>query len=195
MRFASSLVLLAVLLAGCTPVAALPPEPSGAELERLIALELDFQWQFVGLTPDSPRPAVDRIRIVSMAEAESVHKQCLIDAGYDSVRVNSTFGADNYERLAIYTCSAQYPTPPSSLGLFSEEQLDFLYDYFMQVTVPCLEANGVTVADIPSREDFGAPSAQLKQVWIPYYSIEPTRDVAFLMRDRCRYVPEGFPAF
>ncbi len=195
MRFASSLGLLAVVLAGCSPVSALPPEPSGAELEALIALELDFQWQFVGLTPDTARPAVDRIRIVSMEEAEAVHKQCLLDAGYENVRVNTTFGADRDERLAIYTCSAQYPTPPSTFGLFSEQQLDFLYDYFTRVTVPCLEANGVPVPEIPSREAFGTPSTQVKQVWIPYYSVDRDRDVSFLMADRCRYIPEGFPAF
>ncbi len=192
----AALAALVVLLAtGCTSTIAVPPQPTGAELDRLIALELDFQWQFVGLTPDAPRPTVERIRIVSLDEAEAVHQQCLVDAGYAASRVNTTFGADNFERLAIYTCSAQYPTPPSSFGLFSEAQLDFLYGYFMQVTVPCLEANGVTVPAIPTRDEFLVPSTQLKQVWIPYYSIEADRDLGFLMGDRCRYVPEGFPSF
>jgi len=194
-RVAAIAAAVLLMATGCTSTLAIPAQPTGEELDRLIALELDFQWQYVGLTPDSPRPEVERIRIVSMEEAEAVHTQCLIDAGYENTRLTTTFGADSYERLAIYTCTAQYPTPPASYGLFSEEQLDFLYDYFMQVTVPCLEANGVTVPDIPSREDFKVPSSQLKQVWIPYYSIDLDRDVAFLMTDRCRYVPEDFPSF
>ena len=101
------------------------------------------------------------------------------------------------------TSSASRSTParrstrlhPPPYGLFSEEQLNFLYDYFLEVTVPCLEANGVAVPALPSREDFLVPSTQLKQVWIPYYSLEMDGNVAFLMTDRCRYVPEGFPSF
>ena len=192
----AALVLL--LATGCTQTLAVPGPPTGEELDRLIDRQLDFQWQYIGLTPDDPRPEVERIRIVPVEEAEAVYRQCMVDAGYERFNVITASiygGASKEQRVDIYTCVAQYPTPPASFGLFSEAQLDYLYDYFMQVTVPCLEANGVPVADVPSRDEFGAPSSQLNQVWIPYYSVEPDREVSFLMGDRCRYVPEGFSPF
>ena len=198
MRIVAVAALVLLLATGCTPTLAVPDQPTGEELDRLIARELDFQWQYVGLTPDDPRPEVERIRIVSMGEAEAVHRQCMVEAGYERFNVITAAiygGAGKEQRLAIYTCIAQYPTPPASFGLFSEAQLDYLYDYYMQVTVPCLEANGMAVAAIPSREDFLVPSTQLKQVWTPYYSVDSNRDVRFLMSDRCRYVPEGFSPF
>ena len=43
-------------------------------LAALSARELALQWQYVGLTPDAPRPTVERIRIVSMDEAEQGHR-------------------------------------------------------------------------------------------------------------------------
>ena len=187
----AALVLL--LAAGCTSTIAVPPEPTGAELDRLIALELDVQWQYVGLTPDAPRPTVDRIRIVSTEEAEQVHKQCMVEAGYDNSRTNTTFGADNFERLAIYTCSAQYPLPPASYGLFSEAQLEYLYDYYVEVTVPCIEASGVEVAEVPTRDEFVQQQAYLFETWVPYRQLQG--DLSYLSSTKCRYVPEGFGQF
>ena len=194
-----ALAALVLLLAtGCTPTLAVPGDPTGDELDRLIERELAFQWQYVGLTPDAPRPEVERIRIVSMGEAETVHRQCMVDAGYENFNVITGAiygGASTEQREAIYTCIAQYPTPPASFGLFSEAQLEYLYDYYLEVTVPCIEANGVPVPAVPSREEFLVPSTQLKQVWTPYYSVESEKNVQLLMIDRCRYIPEGFPPF
>ena len=197
MRRALLALAAVLLLAGCAPVSRVPPEPTGAELEALIAKELDFQWQYVGLTPDAPRPTVQRIRIVSMEEAQQVHRDCMREAGYEGNRINtsSTFGASSYERLAIHVCSAQYPVPPSAFGLFSEAQLDYLYDYYVDVTIPCMAASGVSVASIPSRQQFVAPATQLQQIWMPYLSVTTDQDLTVLMNEKCPYVPEGFTNF
>ena len=198
MRPLALAALLLTALAGCAPVAPVPDEPSGDELDRLIALELDFQWQYVGLTPDAPRPTVQRIRIVSMDEAEEVHRQCMVDAGYENYRFVETSifgGAGNPERLAIYTCSAQYPTPPSSFGLFSEAQLDYLYDYYIEVTVPCLEATGIGVDDVPDRAQFADSATGILTLWNPYREVGDVRQATYLAESKCSYVPEGFALF
>ena len=200
MRFPIRLVpLVAVLLlAGCVPVAQLPPEPRGAELDALIAQELEFQWQYVGLSATDARPTVDRIRMVSLDEAEQVHRQCMVEAGYEDFRqVTASIygGAGADERLAIYTCSAQYPVPPSSFGLFSEAQRRYLYDYYTRVTVPCIESSGLTVESVPTREEFMAPQQHLLGLWHPYRSVRTETDMSYLSKTKCPYVPEGFDPF
>ena len=196
LRASAALLALAVLLAGCAPVVEVPPEPTGDELDRLIDLQLDLQWQYVGLAPDAPRPAVERVRIVPMSEAEDVHRQCMVDAGYVNYRFASAAifgGASNAERVAIYTCAAKYPTPPASYALFSEAQLDFLYDFYIEVTVPCIESTGISVAGVPSREEFMQPPTYVLDTWVPYRELEG--DLSYLAGTKCRYVPEGFPSF
>lgn len=199
MRLRASLAALAVLLlTGCTAAAQVPPEPTGAELDDLIATELDFQWQYVGLTPDAPRPTVDRVRVVSLDESEEVHRQCMVDAGYEDFRLVEAEiygGASTMERLAIYTCSAMYPVPPSSYGLFSQAQLDYLYDFYVEVTVPCLEGSGVSVSAMPSREQFVAPATQLLRLWTPYSAMATDVDLTYLTDHKCPYVPPGFQPF
>lgn len=198
MRHVALAALMLVALAGCAPVTQVPGEPTGEELERLIAIELDYQWQYVGLTPDAPRPTVERIRIVSMDEAEEVHRQCMVDAGYENyrfVKASIFGGAGTTERLAIYTCSAQYPTPPSSYGLFSEAQLDYLYDYYREVTVPCLEATGIPVEQLPSRAEFHDSQRGMFAIWNPYNSVGEVRQISYLAESKCSYVPEGFTLF
>jgi len=195
MRRASLAAVAVLLLAGCVPVSQLPPEPRGAELDALIAQELEFQWQYVGLVPGDPRPTVDRIRIVSLDEAAEVHRQCMVEAGYADFRQTAASiygGASTDERLAIYTCSAQYPVPPSSYGLFSEAQLGYLYDYYVDVTVPCIEANGMTVTTVPSREQFVSAQRSLRRVWQPWDSVDFD---GVIPGGRCAHVPEGFDPF
>ena len=185
----------ALLLAGCASTVPVPPEPTGEELDALIARELDLQWQYVGLTPDAPRPAVERIRIVPMGEAEQVHRECMVEAGYGGFRVveASIFGgASNLERLAIYTCSAQYPVMPANYGLFGEAELGYLYDYYRDVTAPCLEAAGVAVAGPPTREEYLASGSFSLGLWTPHVGAE---EAGGALPHACPSVPPGFRPF
>lgn len=198
MRFVALAALLLAALVGCAPVTPVPKQPTGDELDRLIAQELELQWQYVGLTPDSPRPTVERIRLVSMDEAEAVHRQCMVDAGYENFRLTEAAifgGASTSERLAIYICSAQYPVPPSSYGLLSEAQLGYLYDYYIEVTVPCLESTGIDVTEVPDREQFVDSKTDLFTMWNPYSALGEQKQVTYLAQSKCSYVPEGFNLF
>ena len=195
MRRLALAAALLVLLSGCVPTRALPPQPTGDELDSLLALELEYQWQYVGLTPDSPRPTVERIRLVSMTEAEAVHKKCMTDAGYDSYSSGTAavFGSTNFERLALYTCSAQYPVAPSNVNLFSEAQLRYLYDYYETSVIPCLRAAGVLVGDVPSLEEFvETANAQLYSMWSPYAALTGSYLDSYIYSERCPNYPDGF---
>ena len=193
-RLALATVML-VVLTGCVPTRPLPPQPTGDELDALLALELEYQWQYVGLTPDSPRPTIERIRVVSMNEAEAVHKQCMVDAGYEtySSGTAAVFGSTNFERLALYTCAAQYPVAPSNVNLFSVEQLNYLYDYYVTSAVPCLRAAGVRVPEVPSREEFvDGANEQLYSTWSPYGGLTGSALAGYIDTDRCPTYPDGF---
>ena len=194
MRPLALTALLLVVLTGCVPTRALPPQPSGAELDELIALELDLQWQFLGLTPDSPRPTVQQVRIVSNEEAEAVHTECIIEAGYESYgsRTATAATASNFERLALYICAAQYPVAPSNLRLFSREQLSYLYDYFESTVIPCLKAADVAVDDIPSRDEYIEGSRGKIYAWQPYGSLENTPLDRYVVVEKCPAYPDGF---
>ena len=195
MRGLALAAVVLVLLSGCVPTRALPPQPTGDELDKLLALELEYQWQYVGLTPDSPRPTVERIRLVSMTEAEAVHKECMTDAGYDSYSSGTAavFGSTNFERLALYTCSAQYPVAPSNMNLFSDAQLGFLYDYYQTSVIPCLRSAGVKVVDVPSLQDFEeTANSQLYSAWSPYAELTASTLDRYIYSERCPNYPEGF---
>lgn len=187
---------MALALAGCASTVELPGNPTGDELDRLLALELDFQWQYVGLPPDDPRPEVELVRFVSSEEAAEVHRACMVEAGYENfnVIVGAIYGGASIdERVAIYSCTAKYPTLPSTYGLFSEAQLDYLYDHYIHVTVPCIESTGISVGEVPSREDFVKPPSYLFDTWVPYRQLEAEN--GYLSTVKCRYLPEGFPPF
>lgn len=193
------LAVAALLLAGCAPTAAPPPQPSGDELDALIAFELDMQWQYIGLTPDSPRPAVERIRIVSMEESEQVHQECMVAAGYENYRFVTAAvfgGASNLERLAIYTCVSQYPVLPSSYLLFSRAQLAYIYDFYRDVTVPCMVGAGIAVDAAPTRDEFiASPPAPFNQ-WNPYSAYAGNRVLDdYLVDVKCPYLPPGIVTF
>jgi hypothetical protein len=198
MRWLAVVVVAVLALAGCAPVATVPAQPTGEELDDLIARELELQWQYVGLTPGDPRPTVDRIRIVSLDEAEHVHRECMVDAGYENFNVVAGAiygGATTLERLAIYVCSAQYPVLPSAYGLFSAAQREYLYDHYVTVTVPCLESSGVRVDNVPSRAEFTASKEGVFSLWTPYDELDTQHQRAYLAESKCSYIPEGLTLF
>ena len=178
------------LLSGCVEGR---EAPAGGVSDEELARYQDYvgaqMWERTGLS-EAMRPEVEPVYI-QIEDWSDALNAC------ESIRERAV--ATNASPTAVvvseYSCRMRYQLSGAQLGLLNEAQLDYLYDYYMQVTVPCLEANGMAVAAIPSREDFLVPSTQLKQVWTPYYSVDSNRDVRFLMSDRCRYVPEGFSPF
>lgn len=195
MRRLALAVVLGMLLWGCAPTREVPPPPSGVELDALINVELNYQWQYVGLDPSQPRPTVERVRIVTPDEAEAVHGECVIAAGYEDFRTapGAVFGgASRAQRLAIYTCVAQYPLAPSAFGLYSRAQLEYLYEHYQLAVIPCLLAAGVEVRDIPPREEFINPQPGSLFPWTPFSPLDHSRQLDYLAFEKCRYLPEGF---
>jgi hypothetical protein len=148
-------------------------------MDAITAADNDARWSFFfGDRPDVARPQVDRLGYVAPQDAEALYKKCLATAGvnpdyiygfgaYDSDPVGQTAAY-----IAYYTCVAQYPVNPISVGFLSQAQLGFMYDYFTGRLVPCLRSLGYYVAPPPPRRAF-VDGLFNGATWDPYADVHP----------------------
>jgi hypothetical protein len=86
-----------------------------------------------------------------------------------------------------WVCSQQYPQEDEYAWMLSAAQLEWLYDFFAQRHIPCLNTLGIEVDGFPPREEFlefsrGSPS------WLPYPSVmhpTPSSSEWTLIATRC----------
>jgi hypothetical protein len=163
-----------LLLVGCAPKP-LPPGPTAADIERYYGRAADDLWESFDLPDDVVRPVVPRAGAVPGLEWVPTVVTCMRDAGYDNysseggglVSTGTADGPPLGERLALYTCQTRFPYAAEPEQLFTVAQRDYIYDYYVEFLVPCLEFRGNTVAEAPSRADFLSRSG----FWSPYYEI------------------------
>lgn len=100
-------------------------------------------------------PKVDVVRVVEPEERPAVFSQCMGDAGFPP-SPNGTFYATEEQtpafNLAFYTCTAQYPIDDRYLQARTESQLRFIYDYWLDEELPCLERLGHPIPPPPTFE-------------------------------------------
>lgn len=155
-RLAVALVLL-VGLTGCVQSRPLPPVPAEAELAQLNSRVQDIQWQYLGFTPDAPRPEVEFVEYADPQNTASVYADCMIDAGFPDYDPYATANDDVGQTLALFVCISKYPLEPRYYDLFTTRQLEFLYDYYQEAVIPCLTGAGVDIGAVPTREKFTRP--------------------------------------
>jgi hypothetical protein len=166
---ASVSVVVLLLLAGCaSPGTAQGSGEAGTG---------DWE-QFHSEYPDVPMPSTEVVRVVSLDEWASVMADCLHDAGFPDVTADDDGGisysspADQASQLALakYVCSAQYPIDPKYTDEPTDDMVGELYEYLTKVQVPCLEEQGITVPEPPSKtiyiESYGEGDT-----WVPYLAI------------------------
>jgi hypothetical protein len=157
LRAAAGSLAAALLLTGCVQSRPLPPTPTDAELAQLNTRVQDIQWQYLGFTPDAPRPDVDFVRYVDPDDTAGTYAECMIDAGFPDYDPYATANDDVGQTLALFVCISEYPLEPRYYNLFTTRQLEFLYDYYQEAVIPCLTGAGVDVGEIPTREQFTKP--------------------------------------
>ena len=117
-------------------------------------------WELTGL-PESMRPEVEATTV----EADDWSE--LLDQCGDTGEVATAAGAQA-AIITEYECRMSYQLSGESLGLLNEAQLDYLYDYYQDTLIPCLQVHGVEVRTVLTREEavdigrFGA------YPWNPY---------------------------
>ena len=167
------MIAVCAILAGCAPVA----HSSPADVELHVLQRLDQAWD----PPDKStnRPPSRAVRFVLPTGWGFVMRQCMVEAGYEAYtfdRINGfTNGLNrvNYfgrEGLAWYKCRQDLPDYFIVFTRLEEPQLDELYQYYTTWLVPCLEAAGASVAEGPSREEFGDGGEGQPGWWNPYLS-------------------------
>ena len=170
-------VAVMLTVTGCVTARVAPPGPSGAETARYLQVRVDLAWKNSGLEGIVDRPAVSPVVRPVDTSGVDLMGQCLLDSGSDGFAWSD--GLDGVELVSIdgkalttqmeldfYSCFAANPT---ALGartpMLSAAQLDFLYDYYQELVVPCLAAFGIAGLDVPSRETYRAdPFGH----WTPY---------------------------
>lgn len=202
----ASAVAVAAVVTGCSNAGpTLPPPPpqlSEQETSAAYAELLEQSWQGVeSQFPDAVRPDVDLVRFIDPSEWAEVMVDCLVDQGVDAKVSNDgqggfesqgVVGQEMSMEIARYVCDAKYPMDPTLTQPPTDAELDYLYDYFVDVLNPCLEREGIDVIEPPSRQVF-KDSLQSPDSWSPYLAVDIRGQDEWTRLNRaCPQSPPGF---
>lgn len=186
LRSAAVAISVVLMLTGCASSGDVPkPATTGARsLSPQDEADLDAQLASAAEASQlTDIPAVERVRIVSQADAPQTQVDCLTAAGYPATltgdgqgwSVELTGASDAYN-LAAYTCLAQYPTDPAqSWSRVTEDQKRIAYNYLSVTLVQCLTDQGFTTGSVPTEEAFLATWDTA--LWNPYTDVHPAEEV------------------
>lgn len=160
-------VLAWAALAGCAQApSAVPPSGSGAPVDGVGVTGEPETWDDVlaveaeRLGIDDP-PDVVPIRYVTPQEADRYYHECMAEQGWKAEPDGSYVSTEEQAEainLSDYVCLASYPIPAEYLQPLTDDQWAYLYDYWIETTLPCFAEHGLEVRDVPSRATFlGAP--------------------------------------
>lgn len=168
------------------------PQPDGTSATVSRDDLLDALWEIADL--EGERPEVELVREVGDEDWSAVQTECLTEAGFppsvDSAEaVGWEIPAEQADAFALadYTCQAQYPRKMEYLQPYSIDQLDLIYEWMNETTVPCLAAQGYDVARVPSLESFRASYSPEGGFWTP--DSEVPGGVPYAVQEMCPHVP------
>jgi len=178
---AAAIALACVLaVSGCAARQPLPQGPTVDEVTAILDRQHEQWWN--SMFPDEPMPEVEPIEFLNVLKPSTVVSDCILAAGLDGVRPTGqgiSFGAMEAAEEARFNrvqfeCSLRYPYDPARpdlLGIFSVDQLEYLYTDFTKRLVPCLTLQGYRVAVVPPYRTFVRDAPYL--TWEPYFAIVP----------------------
>lgn len=188
MRGLLAATAIVLSLAGCTLAHAEPPAPEGDELQ--------------GYLDEQTRRAETSVNIVDgeIVEVNLTGTSCLEHAQQFLAGIDVTALSDDevvrvseqFEQEMV-DCEVEVQLSANEGGYFSAAQLDYVYDYFQDSLVPCLQLQGLDVGFAPSRADFATSAGWIQ--WDPYSelgaAVPPSRSAE--IRARCpEYPPAEF---
>jgi hypothetical protein len=159
-------------LSACTPQQSFPRGPSDAEVDAAVQELLDTQWEGTGLDGVVERPIVEPES--SVTQWSPGMAECVSEIGEESYGWSDTEGfmlgtgerGTDAQQLAFYECYARFP----SVSVFSREQREYIYDYYLTSLLPCLGLHGHPALVVPSRRSFvaGTGTVDGSWLWSPY---------------------------
>lgn len=166
---ASTLVLL---MSGCVEAEQAGPAPTSEGSDPGVA--------GAGSPEPSPDagPSDDFVRFVTVEDAAEVWVECIRSEGFpvtllpgNGVGYQDVPPAQGAAATAAGDlCSRRFPIDPLYLEPFNAAQLDFLYDFYVEESVPCLEGLGFTGFDPPAQATFAATYGG-QETWTPFSDI------------------------
>lgn len=179
---AAALVAAAFVLCGCVAVA--PAGPTATEVAGYNERILRSTWINTGISEIFSQPQVEQGTALVIDDWFTAVFSCMTASGYDGYSIGYSYGSgatvgsssgevvtDAAVQLAFYRCAAANPVDVVASGeLLSPAQIDYVYDYYQEWVVPCMIAEGLTVRDPPTRQDFH----ELYGQWSPYWSVHNT---------------------
>lgn len=168
------------------------PSPDGTSATVSRDDLLDALWEIADL--EGERPEVELIREVGDEDWSAVQTECLTEAGFPpfvdgAEAVGWEVPAEQADAFALadYTCQAQYPRKMEYLQPYSVYQLDLIYEWMNETTIPCLAAEGYDVPRVPSLESFRASYSPEGGFWTP--DSEVPGGVPYSVQETCPHVP------
>jgi hypothetical protein len=196
---------LAVALSGCAASSTpLPPGPTEAEIDAIMAEEVERQVKTNAVSFPEVWEAVEFERFVSSEEMPVVLNECFTGFGAEGIGV---FGADGsysmgtgvmgeFESVVMNACTLAYPDEYQKPLVQTDEQLEYSYNYNVSFVVPCLRAAGYAVESPPSREEYRDLAFASDRRWSNYQFDAPElMEGQQQLRERCPPYPEGMEPY
>lgn len=205
LRAAGVLALVGATVAGCaaSPVTEPTPPPlpalSSSERTQLYQTQVEAaRDMLLSAHASATVPDVELVRFVLPSEWAQTMVGCMDEAGFAaSVRPDGGIEfapvADaQSEALSVanYVCGVQYPVDPTYARPLNDEQLKYLYWYFIEKLVPCLEAEGFNIPAPPSEATF--VDQYDAHPWSPYSDVATsTEDAWIAINEKCPQMPSA----
>jgi hypothetical protein len=139
---------------------------------------------------------------VDTSEIAQVMADCLGEAGFEvtptpdgGVVADAIPPAqDEAYATATYVCMVEYPLDPKYSVPLDDSRLQVLFTYYVDKAIPCLEAEGYAVEDVPSFRTFADTVATTG--WSPLSEVLGTfrgsQAEWYRLQEACPSYPDGF---
>lgn len=172
--------VVALVTAGAVVLTAPPPPPPLPPTEQYALYETRIEAEWESLReryPDAVRPDVEFERFLTDEEYDAVTLACLREQGIPAeidqygVGVRTALENEEEHRIGWFVCGVRFPLSPNESLAYTEDELRYIYRYFVEQLTLCLENRGYDIAPAPSYPEFRA-RWWTDDTWSPY------RDVA-----------------
>lgn len=164
-----------VVLAGCGAAPPLPDKITPAEAQEQVDRSNREWW--AGMFPDEPMPTVRVVETVVDSNRADEVRACLEAAQIEGVEIfdngwsAGSTEASNAIMRANFVCTLRFPrdlSDPVALGMLSDAESEWLYNFNTKRLVPCLQLLGYRVANTSLQ---WAP--EQRGYWVPYDDMRP----------------------
>jgi hypothetical protein len=199
------LLVLSLVLCGCTSGGGSVSVPAPGDIplsesERAAAYSLweeQARAELLERFPEAEVPVVAFVRFISPNEYGTTMADCATERGFPAEATAD--GGVRYGQIppqqaedvavATYSCAVQYPVDPVYQQPLNQEQLAYLYDYYVNQLAPWLEEQGYSTPNPPSEATF-TDRYESGEPWTPYATIDaPSEDAWYELLRACPQEP------